>query len=268
MRGMQPTRIEESSAPQQVNWWQVMTFYVLACAFSWPFFWWRDMALDSWNAWNVPGPLKSATYMWGPGLSALICFFVFRRTHQRRITLTGTSLTRSLAFYLVPLVALAAVGGKSIEGMSGHVFPLVMGIAAFLTIFGEELGWRGFLQDVLRPMSPGWRYALIGVLWELWHFTNRTHSGPLSAVLQRLLVSYPLAILLSWLIGEAVERSKSLLVASSLHLWVDLLDEFQTWQADVVLVASMALWIWLLFGWRADLARRPWPLRQRRVDQV
>ena len=93
--------------PLTVNWVAVATFYVLACTVSWPFFWWRDMASESWRAWAVPGPLKTASYMWGPGLAALLCFYLFRRRHRRTVTMLGTSRWRSLAFYLVPLALLA-----------------------------------------------------------------------------------------------------------------------------------------------------------------
>ena len=44
-------------------------------------------------------------------------------------------------------------------------------------ILGEELGWRGFLQDALRPLTPYKKYIIIGVMWELWHFTNRMSAG-------------------------------------------------------------------------------------------
>jgi hypothetical protein len=44
----------------------------------------------------------------------------------------------------------------------------------FVSILGEELRWRGFLQDALRPLPPVKRFVLIGVMWEFWHFTTRT----------------------------------------------------------------------------------------------
>jgi hypothetical protein len=81
------------------------------------------------------------------------------------------------------------------------------------------------LQDALRPLPPARRYAVIGLLWVAWHFTNGMTHGAVEA-LQRLAWYVPLTCALSWLFGEASERSRSVLVAAALHAWVDGLVEF------------------------------------------
>jgi len=136
----------------QVHWKAVGLFYFLACAISWPSFWWRDMHTASWAAWRVPGFLKMAPIMWGPGIAALVALAVFRRSHPKTITLFGGVVGRSLAFYLVPFVLLA-VAGLPGSGSPGRVvsFTVLLAVIGFFNILGEELGWRGFLQDALRP---------------------------------------------------------------------------------------------------------------------
>ena len=252
----------KDSATSRVRWMHVVTFYVVACAVSWPFFWWRDIESESWKSLQMPGFIKTASYMWGPGVAAIVCFFLFRKSHQRTVSFAGTSWQRALLFYVAPLAVLAAVGGEGMEGMSGRIAPAVMGIISFFTIFGEELGWRGFLQDALRPLRPFPRYVLIGVMWEAWHFTNRMHGGSLESVLLRLAVWYPVVIVLSFIIGEAVERSGSLLVAHTLHCWVDLIFEMGGWQPKIVFAASLVWWYFLLKTWSTGEPWRPWPLRR------
>ena len=131
---------------QKVNWKLVILFYSLACLISWPFFWWRDIESESWMAWNVPGFVKTGSYMWGPGLAALICFLIFKKSHVRTISFFGTSVTKSLLFWFIPILALSIF---SIEGQEAIAVP----IKGFLMILGEELGWRGFLQDALCPLT-------------------------------------------------------------------------------------------------------------------
>ena len=162
--------VEVKTSKQKVNWKSVIVYYSLACLVSWPFYWWRDMESESWIAWNVPGFVKTASYMWGPGLAALLCFIIFKRSHLRTITFFGTSVAKSLLFWFLPILALSVF---SIEGEEAIAVPII----GFLMILGEELGWRGFLQDTLRPISPYKRYIIIGVLWELWHFTKRMSAG-------------------------------------------------------------------------------------------
>jgi hypothetical protein len=101
-----------TSPRTKVNWTSVIVYYVLACAISWPFFWWRDMHNDSWNALHLPGFLKTWFIMWGPGLSALICFALFRKSHVRNILFFGTSVWRSILFYVLPVLALCIPGIK------------------------------------------------------------------------------------------------------------------------------------------------------------
>jgi membrane protease YdiL (CAAX protease family) len=62
------------------------------------------------------------------------------------------------------------------EAMPVHpmLLAVAQGLAAGLTVnalaaFGEELGWRGLLHRLLRPMGF-WKSSLAtGILWGLWH---------------------------------------------------------------------------------------------------
>jgi len=234
---------------RRVNWRSVILYYVLACAFSWPFFWWRDMNSESWRHWDVPRPVKTASYMWGPGLAAIVSLATFRRSHPRRVSIFGRSATRSITFFAVPFGLLLLTGVSSM-----HRWQLLgVGLVGFAIVLGEELGWRGFLQDALYSLSPVKRYMLIGALWEFWHFTNRTTSGqPLAALSIRLAIFYAVAMVLSLLIGEAVEKSLSISVAVTMHWWINaVLADFAGLRTTVVFLVSIPFWIWMLKRWSA-----------------
>ena len=239
-------------APSRVDWRAVALFFVLACAWSWPFFWWRDMHPESWMAWRFPMPLKTTLLMWGPGLAALLCLRLFRRTHVRTVYFAGGATLHALAFYFVPMLALAAVGLSMPEmgGKTVHALVLLIAVVGLVNTLGEELGWRGFLQDALRPLPRAARYALIGGLWAAWHFTNlfaSYDSG--TAVLAYLAWYVPLTIALSALIGEATDKSRAVLVAVTLHAWVNICWEFPGVGTYAVLAASLPFWAWLLWRW-------------------
>jgi hypothetical protein len=55
---MQDVRVQ--SRP---HWRAILTFYLLAYAFSRPFFWWRDVNTKSWNASQIPPEIRDLT--WG-----------------------------------------------------------------------------------------------------------------------------------------------------------------------------------------------------------
>lgn len=190
--------------------------------------------------------------MWGPGISAIICLFVFRKTHTKTITFFGTSFLKSLLFYLLPIVALA-IAGIGGQGMNAHVFPLVFGLLGFISILGEELGWRGFLQDALQPLSPLKKYILIGTMWELWHFTNRMGHGELLQIIIRLSIWILSLIIISFIIGEATQKSKSVIIAVTLHAWIDILAEFNNTTTFIVFGLSLPFWTYLLYTWEKKI---------------
>lgn len=242
---------EGSPEPRaQTNWRAVATFYALACAWSWPFFWWRDMHGVSWQALHVPEPLKNSLIMWGPGLAALLCFAFFRKSHQRTITFAGGAIWRSLAFYFVPMLALALAGlPLGNDSQVSHGLVGLIAVIGLFNVLGEELGWRGFLQDALRPLPHSPRYALIAVLWLVWHFTNNFAGMNTTDLLARLVWYLPLTIVLSVLIGESTDRSRAVLIAVTLHSWIDLCFEFPGARTYLVAVLSVPFWAWLLWRW-------------------
>jgi len=74
------------------------------------------------------------------------------------------------------------------------------------------------------------------------------------------MVSYPIVIGLSALFGEAADRSRSLVVALTLHFWVDALFEVPrlvdgpSWPTYAVFGASLVFWAVALWKWPAHRA--------------
>jgi membrane protease YdiL (CAAX protease family) len=200
--------------------------------------------------------------MWGPGIAALVSFALFRGKHCRTITFWGNSKIRSACFYLLPMLLLAFIRPPAARVLFGIVrnpqdfvgaaSPFMFGLFTLLMFMfglGEELGWRGFLQDALRPFRFFPRFVCLGVLWEFWHFTNRIAHGSARVVAITLAISYPAVIIASFIIGIAVERSRSLCVAVTIHQWGDFLFNLSGTKTYVVFGISVFIWIYLLWRW-------------------
>jgi len=226
------------------HWRSIVIFYVLACAISWPFFWWRDVHPASWDAWSLPPEIKGLTQPWGPGLAALAVAYLYPRV--RLVSLFGPSTARSAAFCLVPVVA-AWVGSMIVAGRFSYSIVYYLLVGAFSTL-GEEVGWRGFLQSALRPLGRIRGYLLLALLWEVWHFTSHT-KGPLPDVISRLALIVPIVVVTTFVLGLVTERTGSLLIATTLHEWIDIVFDgsvpYLTWAALV----SVPVWIWLVWTW-------------------
>ncbi len=58
-------------------------------------------------------------------------------------------------------LALIAAFGLAVTGIP---------LSGLALTFGEEYGWRGFLQDELSPMGKRRTALIVGLIWGLWHF--------------------------------------------------------------------------------------------------
>src|SRR5579884_2461373 len=95
---------------------------------------------------------------------------------------------------------------------------LLAPILAIILGFGEEYGWRGYLQSELFKLGRVRGVLLVGVIWGAWHWPlilmGYNYPGhPLLGVVLMTLYTTGLAVVL----GYAVLRSGSVLLAAYLH---------------------------------------------------
>ena len=95
---------------------------------------------------------------------------------------------------------------------------LIAPLLAIVIAFGEEYGWRGYLQSELFKMGRVRGVLLLGVIWGAWHWPlilmGYNYPGhPILGVVLMTLYTTGLAIVL----GYAVLKSGSVLLSSYLH---------------------------------------------------
>ena len=95
---------------------------------------------------------------------------------------------------------------------------LLAPILAIVIAFGEEYGWRGYLQTELLKLGRVRGVLLLGVIWGAWHWPiilmGFNYPGyPLLGVVLMTLYTTGLAVVL----GYAVLKSGSVLLAAYLH---------------------------------------------------
>ena len=85
--------------------------------------------------------------------------------------------------------------------------------------FGEEFGWRGYLQLRLFPNNPVLSAVGTGVIWGMWHFPAaiRGYTYPHNPIIGALIM-YPLfGIVLSIIYGWLVQKTGSIWSSSLAH---------------------------------------------------
>lgn len=185
--------------------------------------------------------------MWIPGISALIVTkFVEGAPLKKALSLRLGSLGPYLLTILLAPMAFAAMYGLSwLAGLTAPdpdlstltaatgseplttdtVFQVLLPISIVIGPFvnfafglGEELGWRGFLLPRLMVLGKGKAYALLGVLWGLWHapliWAGFNYPGyPLTGMIMMALLCYAFGLLLN----EMTLHYRSVLLAAFIH---------------------------------------------------
>ena len=100
-------------------------------------------------------------------------------------------------------------------------FLILYNIVSFFNTFGEELGWRGYLQANLNSLKRNRRFLLLGIMWELWHLPMRIGAIYNGANYNYILMFSLGTFVITYIIGIYVERTKSVCVAISLHATIN-----------------------------------------------
>lgn len=106
------------------------------------------------------------------------------------------------------------------QGLGLLIVPQVLLVALIMTpvLFGEEFGWRGFLQQRLFPGAPALAALATGLIWGVWHYPLilRGYNYPDHPVLGAALFTV-FTVLVSYIFGWFYRRSGSIWCASLAH---------------------------------------------------
>jgi membrane protease YdiL (CAAX protease family) len=121
-----------------------------------------------------------------------------------------------------------AAGGQAagLDLIPGWALLLIVGaqsvllgpILGLLVAFGEEYGWRGYLQGELVKMGKVRGILLLGIIWGLWHVPviAMGHNYPGYPLLGSILMTF-YTVALAFILGYAVLKSGSVWLAAFLH---------------------------------------------------
>jgi membrane protease YdiL (CAAX protease family) len=95
---------------------------------------------------------------------------------------------------------------------------LLVSVALMPIFFGEEFGWRGYLQVRLFASRPLCAAVATGLIWGVWHYPLILAGGePTADRLQTLLVFPPVGIVMAIFLGWLRLRTGSVWAASAGH---------------------------------------------------
>jgi len=108
---------------------------------------------------------------------------------------------------------LSAFGLPNDFGMNAHVAGGLVGAIIVLYALGEEIGWRGFMQDALAPIHFIPRSMIIGTAWWAWHLWF-TQPG---AGVEQLAGSYVVIVAIAFVFSAIVSVTRSWISVAAFH---------------------------------------------------
>lgn len=141
-----------------------------------------------------------------PRRPALVWGLVRRAFRPSRQAATGAAMTVGMVVAGVGVTYILGLQGPG-QGVLG-LSPVAIGtglLIYFLPACAEEFGWRGFLFDRFRHLTPVTAALVVGVCWGLWHAPAVVGSGfdywphRLAGVVAICLVTAPFSVILVWL---------------------------------------------------------------------
>jgi membrane protease YdiL (CAAX protease family) len=138
-------------------------------------------------------------------------------------------------FHLGKPVDLGMMAAQSGSQISGSTLAIVLAVQMILVgsllglvvAFGEEYGWRGFLQGQFVRLGKRRGVLLLGLIWGAWHYPViwMGHNYPGRPAEGTLLMTI-FCVLLAFVIGHAVLKTGSIWLAAFIHAIIDQTNNF------------------------------------------
>ncbi|PZU79590.1 MAG: hypothetical protein DI529_17415 [Chryseobacterium sp.] len=162
--------------------------------------------------------IKDIICGFGPLISGLICYKLFA-TSTTTYSIFGAQPLKVGLIVLISITTFIFTNSKSSFG-----FNILFVLTQIIYCFGEEFGWRHYLQSVTNKTNKWLQSFIIGLVWFCWHFSwlqdpikaimGQNMNAPIPAVI----ISVILALtIISFLLGLIMRKTQSVLLPTILH---------------------------------------------------
>jgi uncharacterized protein len=219
-----------------IQWGKIVCFYLVICSLTYIVRKFPDVLKGiSSHLFDFVPPFN-----WNHGLAILLTSILFYRIFRQKIetNLLGSKPAKSVCFCLIYIVAYTIIGISNGYEIDKHVWGFIFCSLTIIYNVFEESAWRGYLNDTLGNIRFWIKASITGLLWGTWHlliFDDFTLWGGFHVFLL-------LSVIVSFLIGYATLRTKSILVAASVHGLMILRDIHLTLVVMLIWGGFLLLW--------------------------
>ena len=166
----------------------------------------------------------------GPAIGAVVSSKLFGI--KIPLTLKGNFknlLFPFLVYWLLPISLLSIY-----TYITANDIPVIL--ISTILVYGlcEEIGWRGFLRQTLKPLPKFTGLLVLTTLWYIWHLNFGLDASHL--------IFFGILLLGSWGLGVVADKTNSLLALASFHSLNNFFPDINITRA-IILLILMAVWI-------------------------
>lgn len=174
------------------------------------------------------------------GLAVLLVTFVFYKFYfnkKSEFSLLGTHKLKSLLFPIILFTGYTIYGIQNDQGVNIHLWAFIFCLSTLVYDLMEEYAWRGYLIENLGKLNLLLKSCISGVFWAIWHVLIFNDFDQYGGFFMFLI----LCVIFSVLLTFSVIKTKSILVAATLHALLI--------KTNVVTLIMLCIFLLLLFTW-------------------
>lgn len=193
----------------KINWKYVLGFYFLALILAYPF---NAFLTEDLHHKLTEGTIFYKSTFLPAGLATLIVGVLALRIDKtviKEVTFLGQYRIKNIIISLVPMIVFSISGLQNDNNLNPNLFGFLISLIFLIYAFTEEIFWRGYLINALRPLGRFKNYLLLGLLWWFWHIPFGHNLDPLGL--------FVMIVGGSLLIARFVEATKSFLTTAGIH---------------------------------------------------
>lgn len=209
---------------RKINFGAIVTYYIIAIVCR--YFTNKTELLSSFES----PYLKSILTGVGPAIGATAVFLIFNIKPVLSLKGNYKNMLIPIALYWVFPIALISMVSYVTLGKIPYL------AVSSVLIYGllEEIGWRGFLYQELKALSPLSNLFILSVLWYLWHLNFDFTPIQISF--------FVILVLGSWGIGKVADSTGSLIAVSAFHSLNNFFPTMNT-KSGAILGTLLIVWI-------------------------
>ncbi len=225
----------------QIKWTEIALFYVIAVLLSAPF---RLGLISLEDLIPLPYGLNILYRVFraiGPLLGYLAIFYIFNSKVKKEVTFLGKNGIISFLSISPILIGLVVAGIENKADINTHFLGFISGFTLIIYALFEEYGWRGYLQQALKPIKLPIRIFIIGTLWYIWHLNFLNPK----ITIQVHLIHYFSLLAGTWGLLKISEVTSSLLFVSAVHLTFNILMDINCTLLEKIIIITISIITWV-----------------------